>query len=53
LGSGECSYIEGTVDFRGEWHNWLLDMAAIGEGDQLGAGSEINNGGKLNMSAKA
>jgi hypothetical protein len=27
-------------------------MAAIGEGDQSGAGSEIGNGGRPNMSAK-
>jgi hypothetical protein len=46
------------VDFGGEWHDssrydWLLDMAAIGEGDRLGAGLEMDIGGKLNMSAKA
>jgi hypothetical protein len=38
LGSGECSHVAGTVDFVGEWcnlsqHDWLLDIAAIGEGD--------------------
>jgi hypothetical protein len=37
-GSGECSLVEGTVDFAGDWRdssrrNWLWDMAAIGEGD--------------------
>jgi hypothetical protein len=53
LGSGKCSHVAGTVDFGGEWCDWLLDMAAIGEGDQLGAGLGMGNGGRLNMSAKA
>jgi hypothetical protein len=57
-GSGECSLIEGTVDFAGDWHDllqhdWLWDVAAIGEGDRLGAGCEMGNGGRPNMSAKA
>jgi hypothetical protein len=43
LGSGECSRVEGTVDFAGDCRDslqrdWLWDMAAIGEGDRLGAG---------------
>jgi hypothetical protein len=41
-GSDECSYVAGTVDFAGDWHDslqrdWLWDMAAIGEGDRSGA----------------
>jgi hypothetical protein len=58
LGSGECSLVEGTVDFVGDWHDssqcdWLWDMAAIGEGDRLGAGWGMGSGGRPNMSAKA
>jgi hypothetical protein len=46
------------VDFAGDWHNssqhdWLSDMAAIGEGDRSGAGWGMGSGGRLNMSAKA
>jgi hypothetical protein len=57
-GSGECSYVEGTVDLAEEWHNssqynWLVDMAAIGEGDRSGAGSRMGNRGRPNMSARA
>jgi hypothetical protein len=57
-GSGECSLVEGTVDFVGDWrdssrHDWLWDMAAIGEGDRSGAGCGMGNGGRPNMSAKA
>jgi hypothetical protein len=58
LGSGECFHVAGTVDFTEEWHNssqhnWLSDMAAIGEGDQSGAGWGMGSGGRPNMSAKA
>src|SRR5437660_4763027 len=35
------------------WHDWLWDMATIGEGDQSGAGCGMGNGGRPNMSAKA
>jgi hypothetical protein len=46
------------VDLAGDWHDlsrhdWLCDMAAIGEGDRSGAGCEMGNGGRPNMSAKA
>jgi hypothetical protein len=58
LGSGKCSHVAGTVDLEGDWHDssqcdWLLDMAAIGEGDRSGAGSGMGNRGRPNMSAKA
>jgi hypothetical protein len=58
LGSGECSLVKGTVDLAGDWRDslrcdWLWDMAAIGEGDRLGAGCGMGNGGRPNMSAKA
>jgi hypothetical protein len=58
LGSGKCLHVVGTVDFEGEWcdlsrHDWLWDMAAIGEGDRSGAGSGMGNGGRPNISAKA
>jgi hypothetical protein len=58
LGSAKCSLVEGTMDFAGDWRDsswcdWLWDMAAIGEGDQSGAGCEMGSGGRPNMSAKA
>jgi hypothetical protein len=57
-GSGKCSCVAGTVDLAGDWCdlswcNWLWDMAAIGEGDRLGAGCGMGSGGRPNMSAKA